>query len=148
MSYYWGGAMIGRFIGSAILTKVRTGTLLGIFALIACVLVLASMFSTGAVAMWTMLSVGLFNSIMFPSIFTLGLAGLGELTSKGSSLMVQAIVGGALLPLLYGKLADNIGYQHAFIIPAVCYVFIAFYGFSSVRRPLLTDPLAGPVDPV
>ncbi len=148
VSYYWGGAMVGRFIGSAILTRVRTGTLLGICALVACLLVLASMFSTGSMAMWTILSVGLFNSIMFPSIFTLGLAGLGELTSKGSSLMVQAIVGGALLPLLYGKLADNIGYQHAFIVPALCYIFIAFYGFASVRRPLLTDPLAGPADAI
>ncbi len=148
VSYYWFGAMVGRFIGSAILTKVRTGTLLGIFAVVACLLVLASMLSTGHVAMWTILAVGLFNSIMFPSIFTLGLAGLGELTSKGSSLMVQAIVGGALLPLLYGKLADGIGYQKAFIVPALCYVFIAVYGFASTRRPLLTDPLAGPVDPV
>lgn len=148
VSYYWGGAMIGRFIGSAILTKVRTGTLLGIFAAVACLLVLASMFSTGHTAMWTILAVGLFNSIMFPSIFTLGLTGLGELTSKGSSLMVQAIVGGALLPLLYGKLADGIGYQKAFIVPALCYVFIAIYGFASTRRVMVTDPFAGPVEAV
>lgn len=144
VSFYWGGSMIGRFIGSAILTKVRTGTLLGIFAAIACLLVLASMFTTGHIAMWTILAVGLFNSIMFPSIFTLGLTGLGELTSKGSSLMVQAIVGGALLPLLYGKLADGIGYQKAFIVPALCYVFIAIYGFASTRRVMVTDPFAGP----
>ncbi len=144
VSYYWGGAMIGRFIGSAILTRVRTGTLLGIFAAVACLLVLASMFSSGHTAMWTILAVGLFNSIMFPSIFTLGLTGLGELTSKGSSLMVQAIVGGALLPLLYGKLADGIGYQKAFIVPALCYVFIAIYGFASTRRVMVTDPFAGP----
>ena len=143
VSYYWLGAMIGRFIGSVILQKVRTGTLLGLFALIACALVFASMFSTGHIAMWTILAVGLFNSIMFPSIFTLGLTGLGELTSKGSSLMVQAIVGGALLPPLYGKLADSIGYQHAFVVPAVCYVYIAIYGFAAARRPMLTDPLAG-----
>ena len=148
VSYYWGGAMIGRFIGSAILTRVRTGTLLGIFALVACLLTVISMVTSGSVAMWSILAVGLFNSIMFPSIFTLGLAGLGELTSKGSSLMVQAIVGGALLPLLYGKLADGIGYQKAFIVPALCYVYIAIYGFASVRRPLLTDPMAGPVDVV
>ncbi len=148
VSFYWGGSMIGRFIGSAILTRVRTGTLLGIFAAVACLLVLASMFSTGHTAMWTILAVGLFNSIMFPSIFTLGLTGLGELTSKGSSLMVQAIVGGALLPLLYGKLADGIGYQKAFIVPALCYVFIAVYGFASTRRVMVTDPFAGPVDPV
>ncbi len=143
VSYYWGGAMIGRFIGSAVLQKVRTGTVLGFCAAVAFLLVGASMLSTGHVAMWTILAVGLFNSVMFPSIFTLGLTGLGELTSKGSSLMVQAIVGGALLPLLYGKLADGIGYQHAFVVPALCYVFIAVYGFAAARRPLLTDPLAG-----
>lgn len=144
VSYYWLGAMIGRFIGSAILQRVRTGTLLGLCAAVACLLVFASMATTGHVAMWTIIAVGLFNSIMFPSIFTLGLTGLGELTSKGSSLMVQAIVGGALLPLLYGKLADGIGYQHAFILPALCYIYIAVYGFAAARRPLLTDPLAGP----
>lgn len=149
VAYYWLGAMIGRFIGSAILQKVRTGTLLGIFALIACALVLASVFSTGQVAMYTILSVGLFNSIMFPSIFTLGLAGLGELTSKGSSLMVQAIVGGAVIPYIYGKVADNVGYQKAFIIPALCYIYIAIYGFATTRRRIATDPLAGlQIDPV
>ena len=100
--------------------------------------------TSGTTAIWSILGVGLFNSIMFPSIFTLGVAGLGELTSKGSSLMVQAIVGGAILPPLYGKLADKIGYQHAFIVPLLCYIFIVAYGFLSARRPLLTDPLAGP----
>lgn len=150
VAYYWGGAMVGRFIGSAILTRVRTGTLLGLFATVALLLVLTSMFTTGSTAMWSILAVGLFNSIMFPSIFTLGLAGLGDLTSKGSSLMVQAIVGGAILPWIYGKLADQIGYQHAFFIPALCYVFIAGFGFAAARRVLLTDPRAGaaPVEPV
>ncbi len=149
VAYYWGGAMVGRFIGSYILTKVRTGTLLGLFALVALLLVTTSMLTTGSVAMWSILAVGLFNSIMFPSIFTLGLAGLGDLTSKGSSLMVQAIVGGAILPWLYGKLADRIGYQHAFVIPALCYVFIAAFGFAAARRLLVTDPRAGaPVEAV
>lgn len=143
--YYWGGAMIGRFVGSVVLQKVRTGTLLGFAAAVAFLLVIASILTTGPVAMYTILAVGFFNSIMFPSIFALGLTGLGELTSKGSSLMVQAIVGGAILPYLYGKVADLIGYQHAFVIPAVCYIFIAFYGFASTRRPMLTDPLAGAV---
>lgn len=142
VSYYWLGAMIGRFIGSAILQKVRTGTLLGIFALVAFVLVLTSVFSGGHIAMYTILSVGLFNSIMFPSIFTLGLAGLGELTSKGSSLMVQAIVGGAIIPYVYGHFADHVGYQKAFLIPAACYVYIAIYGFATTRRQIHTDPLA------
>jgi len=143
VGYYWGGAMVGRFIGSAILQRVRTGTLLGLCGAVACLLVFASMASHGPVAMYTILAVGFFNSIMFPSIFTLGVAGLGELTSKGSSLMVQAIVGGAILPYAYGKLADGIGYQRAFIIPALCYVFITVYGFAAARRPILTDPLAG-----
>ena len=148
VAYYWLGAMIGRFIGSAILQKVRTGTLLGTFAMVAFVLVLVSVFSTGHVAMYTILGVGLFNSIMFPSIFTLGLAGLGELTSKGSSLMVQAIVGGAIIPYLYGRVADNIGYQKAFLIPAACYIYIAVYGFATTRRKIHTDPLAGlQIDP-
>ncbi len=148
--YYWGGAMIGRFVGSAVLQRVRTGTLLGFAGVVAALLVLASMTTTGHVAMYTILAVGFFNSIMFPSIFALGIAGLGELTSKGSGLLVQAIVGGAILPYLYGKYADHAGYQHAFVIPVVCYVYIAFYGFASARRrQLLTDPLAGAVgDPV
>lgn len=148
--YYWGGAMIGRFVGSAVLQRVRTGTLLGLAGVAAGLLVLASMTTTGHVAMYTILAVGFFNSIMFPSIFALGIAGLGELTSKGSGLLVQAIVGGAILPYLYGKFADHAGYQHAFIIPVICYLYIAFYGFASTRRrQLLTDPLAGAVgDPV
>ncbi len=147
--YYWGGAMIGRFIGSVVLQKVRTGTLLGFAGTVAFLLVVASILSQGSVAMYTILAVGFFNSIMFPSIFALGLTGLGELTSKGSSLMVQAIVGGAILPYLYGKTADHIGYQHAFFIPAACYVFIAIYGFASTRRVMLTDPLAGAArDPI
>ena len=149
VAYYWGGAMAGRFIGSAVLQKVRTGTLLGFAAAVACLLVLASVFSTGTTAMYTILAVGFFNSIMFPSIFSLGLAGLGELTSKGSSLMVQAIVGGAILPYLYGRTADHVGYQHAFLIPAACYVYIAIYGFATLRRKIHTDPLAGlQIDPV
>ena len=131
---YWLGAMIGRFIGSAVLQKVRTGLLLGIFAIVAAALVITSMTSHGTVAMYSIILVGLFNSIMFPSIFTLGIEDLGELTSKGSSLMVQAIVGGAVIPYVYGKLADHIGYQHAFIIPAVCYVYIAIYGFLTLKR--------------
>jgi FHS family L-fucose permease-like MFS transporter len=140
--YYWGGAMVGRFIGSVILQRVRTGVMVGLCGGVACLLVVASMMSTGHVAMYTILGVGFFNSVLFPSIFSLGLAGLGELTSKGSSLLVQAVVGGAIIPYAYGKLADHIGYQHAFIIPAVCYVYIAVYGFATMRRRVTTDPLA------
>jgi MFS transporter, FHS family, L-fucose permease len=130
VSLYWGGAMVGRFIGSAILRRVSTGKVLGVAAAMACLLVIASMLSLGNVAMWTIIAVGLFNSIMFPSIFTLGIEGLGPLTSRGSSLLVAAIVGGALIPLAEGKLADKIGVHHAFIIPAVCYVYIAIFGLT------------------
>jgi MFS transporter, FHS family, L-fucose permease len=134
VSFYWGGAMVGRFIGSYVLRYISTGKALAAAAFIAFCLVLTTMATGGPVALYTVLAIGFFNSIMFPSIFSLGLAGLGELTSKGSSLLVQAIVGGALLPLAEGHLADRIGVQHAFIIPAVCYVYIAFFGFIAARR--------------
>jgi len=134
VSFYWGGAMVGRFIGSWVLRYISTGKALAGAALIACCLVVTTMLTGGNVAMVSVIAIGFFNSIMFPSIFTLGLAGLGELTSKGSSLMVQAIVGGAILPLAEGHLADRVGVQHAFIIPAVCYVYIAIFGILSARR--------------
>lgn len=129
VTYYWGGAMLGRFVGSALLQKIPAGKLLGLFALIACGLVCSTIVLTGRTAMWTILAVGLFNSIMFPTIFTLGIHRLGALTSQGSSILIMAIVGGALIPLAQGALADNIGIHHAFVIPAVCYLYIAFYGF-------------------
>ncbi len=134
VSLYWGGAMVGRFIGSWLLTKVRTSTVLGTAAVIACGLVTTSILTHGHTAMWAILAVGLFNSVMFPSIFTVGLTGLGPLTSKGSSLIVAAIVGGALIPLAEGHLADAVGVQHAFVIPAVCYVYIALFGYLGGRR--------------
>ena len=134
VSLYWGGAMVGRFIGSWLLTKVRTSTVLGTAAVVACGLVATSILTHGHTAMWAILAVGLFNSIMFPSIFTVGLTGLGPLTSKGSSLMVAAIVGGALIPLAEGHLADAIGVQHAFVIPWVCYIYIALFGYLGGRR--------------
>ncbi len=129
VSYYWGGAMVGRFIGSALLTRIKAGVLLGIVALAAATLVALSMFSAGGVAMWFILSVGLFNSIMFPTIFTLGIDGLGKLTNAGSSILIMAIVGGALIPVATGALADSLGLQTAFLLPALCYAYIAYYGF-------------------
>ena len=134
VSMYWGGAMVGRFIGSWLLTKLRTSTVLGTAAVVACGLVVMSILTHGHTAMWAILAVGLFNSVMFPSIFTVGLSGLGPLTSKGSSLMVAAIVGGALIPLAEGHLADAIGVHHAFVIPAVCYIYIALFGYLGGRR--------------
>ena len=133
LKYYWGGAMIGRFVGSALLQKIGTGTLLGVNAIVACLLVTISMLTFGHFAMWSILLVGLFNSIMFPSIFTLGVAGLGPLTGDGSALLVAAIVGGAIVPELQGVLADRIGIHHAFILAALCYLYIAYYGFRGSR---------------
>jgi MFS transporter, FHS family, L-fucose permease len=134
VSFYWGGAMVGRFIGSALLQKLRTERVLGFAALAACALVLISVSSSGSVAMWSIILVGLFNSIMFPSIFTLGIAGLGPLTGRGSGLLVAAIVGGAIIPVMEGVLADRIGIQTAFLLPALFYTYIAFYGFAGSRR--------------
>jgi FHS family L-fucose permease-like MFS transporter len=131
--YYWGAAMVGRFIGSALLTKLRTGPVLGVAAVIAALLVTASMLSFGNVAMWTIIAVGLFNSIMFPSIFTLGIAGLGHLTGEGSGWLIAGIVGGAIIPVIQGALADNIGIHHAFILPVLCYLYIMYYGFRGSR---------------
>jgi FHS family L-fucose permease-like MFS transporter len=145
VSFYWGGAMVGRFLGSAVLQRMRAGLALGMAASVACLLVVTSMLSHGPVAMWTIIAVGLFNSIMFPTIFSLGLSNLGPLTSSGSSLMVQAIVGGALLPVLEGKFADKIGVQLAFIVPVVCYIYIAGFGFAS-RNRMVEEPAMG--DPV
>ncbi len=131
---YWGCAMVGRFIGSAILQRLQTGLVLGFSAMMACLLVTTSMLTHGNTAMWAIIAVGLFNSVMFPNIFTLGLHNLGVLTGRGSSLLVMAIVGGALIPLLVGHLADLLGVQHAFIVPVVCYVFIAAFGFAARRQ--------------
>lgn len=144
---YWGGAMVGRFLGSAILQRVKTGKLLGFNAVVACLLVVLSILSHGHIAMFALLFVGFFNSIMFPSIFTLGIQDLGPLTSKGSSLLIAAIVGGALIPEATGKLADHIGLHPAFLIPALCYVYIACFGIAAIKRPEGSDALL-PVEPV
>ncbi len=146
VSFYWGGAMIGRFVGSYVLKYVSTAVALATAAAIACGLVVLSILSFGHVAMVSIIAVGFFNSIMFPSIFTLGIANLRELTSKGSSLMVAAIVGGAILPLLQGKLADSFGVQHALIVPVVCYVYILLFGiFTSRQRTAVPQVMADPV---
>lgn len=211
VSFYWGGAMVGRFIGSAVLhglktlhagfsfiiaallltisflagghtlagsqsgiagvlpfvlarlvqarpliglctialgillavsllkggrAVVQTGHLLGLCAVSSALLVSTSMLSSGYVAMWSIILVGFFNSIMFPSIFTLGIAELGPLTGDGSGLLVMAIVGGALIPLLQGAIADSIGIHHAFLLPVLCYAYIVFYAFWGSKPKL------------
>jgi FHS family L-fucose permease-like MFS transporter len=133
VAFYWGGAMVGRFIGSGLLQKMRTGRLLGICSVCAAALVTISMLSTGHFAMWSIILVGFFNSIMFPSIFTLGVAELGPLTGDGSGVMIMAIVGGALIPVAQGAIADRIGIHHAFFLPIICYLYILFFARSGSK---------------
>jgi FHS family L-fucose permease-like MFS transporter len=133
VSFYWGGAMIGRFLGAGVLRRVKAGCALAFCAFGAATLVTASMLTGGSTAMWTILAVGLFNSIMFPTIFSLGEAELGPLTGSGSGLLNMAIVGGGLVPLLVGTLADRFGLHHAFVIPVLCYVYIFYYGLRGSK---------------
>src|SRR5579864_5963544 len=145
ISLYWLGAMVGRFIGSAILQKMKTGTLLAFCAVMATALVTLSVLSNGHVAMWAILLVGFFNSIMFPSIFTLGVAELGPLTGDGSGIMIMAIVGGAIIPWFVGRMGDLInaksyggalwgqGLHYALIVPALCYLYILFFALSGSK---------------
>jgi FHS family L-fucose permease-like MFS transporter len=149
VSLYWFGALVGRLLGAGIMTKVKAGKLLGIFGFTAAVLIAISMFTSGQVAIGTLVLCGFFNSVMFPNIFTLGIAGLGSMTSKGSGLIMTAVVGGAVIPWLIGEVADRIGKHYAavhqlefipggfadkvgiqssFVIPIICYLFIAYYG--------------------
>jgi MFS transporter, FHS family, L-fucose permease len=133
VAFYWGGAMVGRFIGSGLLQKMKTGQLLGICAVCAAALVAISMLTTGHTAMYSIILVGFFNSIMFPSIFTLGVAELGPLTGDGSGIMIMAIVGGAIIPLAQGAIADRIGIHHAFFLPVICYLYILFFAVSGSK---------------
>jgi MFS transporter, FHS family, L-fucose permease len=133
VAFYWGGAMVGRFIGSALLQKMKTGGLLGICAVCAAGLVAISMLTSGHFAMYSIILVGFFNSIMFPSIFTLGVAELGPLTGDGSGIMIMAIVGGAIIPVAQGWIADHIGIHHAFFLPVICYLYILFFALSGSK---------------
>jgi MFS transporter, FHS family, L-fucose permease len=133
VSFYWGGAMIGRFLGAALLQHFRPGYLLALAAIVAGSLVIASMVFSGHIAMWSILAVGLFNSIMFPTIFSLGESELGPLSGTGSGLLNMAIVGGAILPVIQGVIADYVGLHHAFVLPVICYLYILFYALSGSR---------------
>ena len=133
VAYYWGAAMIGRLVGAAAMNYVAPTKYLSLNALIAIVMIIVSMNSTGSLAMWSILAVGFFNSIMFPTIFTLAVKGLGSLTSKGSGLVCQAIVGGALIPLVQGVAADMIGIQLSFIVPMLCYIYIGWYALRGAE---------------
>ncbi len=133
ITYYWGGAMVGRFIGAAVMQKVAAGSVLAFNSICSCILLAIAVLSDGYTAMWAVLAVGLCNSIMFPTIFSLAIYKLGIHTSQGSGILCLAIVGGALIPLLQGMLADTIGVQLAFVMPIFCYLYIAFYGVKGSR---------------
>ncbi|MDF2940256.1 MAG: glucose/galactose transporter [Gammaproteobacteria bacterium] len=134
VAVYWGGALLGRFAGSYLLGKINPPKLLIAHAILAIALVLTTMFTQGSVAMWSILAVGLFNSVMFPTIFSLAIRGLGKYTPSASGMLCVAIVGGAFIPLLQGFLADRIGVQMAFILPAICYLFILYYGWKGYDK--------------
>jgi MFS transporter, FHS family, L-fucose permease len=135
--FYWSGAMIGRFVGSYLTKIMKPGEVLGIFATLAITLILISMNTNGYVAMWSILAVGLFNSIMFPTIFTLAIDGLEELKPKASGLLCTAIFGGAIISPIYGLLTDNIGFKLAFIFIILCYGYILFYGYKNSKKEII-----------
>jgi FHS family L-fucose permease-like MFS transporter len=125
--------MLGRFVGAPLMRAVPAGKLLAFNALTAGGLTLFAMFGDGLSAMWAILSIGFFNSIMFPTIFSLAIHGLGRHTGQGSGILCSAIVGGAVLPVIQGLFADRIGLQPAFFVPALCYAYIAYYGWYGSR---------------
>ncbi|MGI4719670.1 MAG: sugar MFS transporter [Janthinobacterium lividum] len=130
VSYYWGGAMIGRFIGFAVMRFVSPGKALAFNAAASIALILVAVFGEGSAAMWAIIAVGLFNSIMFPTIFSMALYRLGKFTGQASGILCMAIVGGAIVPFAQGLYADTIGLQSSFLVPAACYAFILFFGLK------------------
>jgi FHS family L-fucose permease-like MFS transporter len=142
VALYWTGAMIGRFAGSAYMQKIGPARTLMLHAVGAVALILASYATSGTTAMWCLLLVGYCNSIMFPTIFTQALDGVGGLTKKGSALLCMAIVGGAILPLIQGMTADSVGLRTSFLVPLAGYVYIAFYGLYRMRGPVAQRSLA------
>ena len=137
VSLYWGGAMVGRFIGSFALIYIRAQRALAAVAVSALILVSVTIFGHGHVAMWAIVSCGLFNSVMWPCIFPLSLKGLGKFTSQGSGILVMMVVGGAIVPEIQGLLADKFGYQHSFVIVLLCYAYLLYFALSGykVRQP-------------
>jgi FHS family L-fucose permease-like MFS transporter len=134
VGYYWGAAMVGRLVGAFLMNYIASTMYLAANAVIAILMIVVSMNTTGDTAMWSILAVGFFNSIMFPTIFTLAVKGLGSMTSKGSGLVCQGIVGGALIPLVQGVAADTIGIQLSFIVPMLCYIYIGWYALKGADQ--------------
>lgn len=136
VSLYWGGAMVGRFVGSMLMRRIQASSLLAMCAVVAATLAAASSFSTGHVAAGTIIAIGLFNSIMFPTIFSLGIEKLRDETPQGSALLCLAIVGGAVIPVVTGAVADRLGLSSSLLVPAICYLGIAAFAVLT-RRGML-----------
>jgi FHS family L-fucose permease-like MFS transporter len=141
VTFYWGGAMVGRFIGSAVMRKINPALILGVNCLAAVVALVVSMLSGGEVALWSIILVGLCNSIMFPTIFTLAIKGLGPLTGRGSGFLIMAICGGGILPLIQGYLADlpGVGLTWSFIAPAICYLYVVYFAWKNYQLRAADD---------
>ena len=130
LALYWGGAMVGRFIGAVVLRYVKPSLVLAFNSAVAIALLVIAMSVGGPIAMWCVLAIGLFNSIMFPTIFTLAIAKLGRDTGEGSGVLCVAIVGGAIVPVIQAYFADHMGILESFFVPAICYAYIVYYGFK------------------
>lgn len=137
VTFYWSGAMVGRFAGAYLTRIIKPGKVLGIFASIAIMLILVSISTTGLVSMWSILAVGLFNSIMFPTIFTLAIDGIGDLKPKASGMLCTAIVGGAIIPPTFGYLSDSIGFKSALFFVILCYIYILYFGFKNSKKQVI-----------
>jgi FHS family L-fucose permease-like MFS transporter len=137
VSYYWGCATIGRIIGFFALLKVRAERALLAVSTTAVIMVAITIFGHGHIAMWAIVSCGLFNSVMWPCIFPLAVKGLGKFTSQGSGLLITMVVGGAIVPVIQGFLADHLGYQHSFAIVLACYAYLVFFSLNGykIRQP-------------
>jgi len=132
LTFLWAGMMVGRFLGSAVMQRVRAETVLAAFSIGAFIVMLVTVTTTGPLAMWALILVGFFHSIMFPTIFTLGIKGLGPLTEEGSGLLIMAIAGGALV-VVQGWLADRYGLQLSFLLTAACELYVLFYALWGAK---------------
>ena len=139
VTFYWSGAMIGRFLGAYLTKIIKPGKILAIFATIAISLIIISISTVGLISMWSILAVGLFNSIMFPTIFTLAIDGIGKLKPKASGLLCTAIVGGAIIPPTFGFLTDQIAFKKALILIVLCYAYILWFGYKNGKSKLQTS---------
>jgi FHS family L-fucose permease-like MFS transporter len=144
VSLYWGGAMIGRFIGFVALRKVRAQRALAFVSLIAACLIAIAIATHGHVAMWAVVSCGLFNSVMWPCIFPLSVKGLGRFTSQGSGILITMVVGGAVIPEIQGFLSDTLGYQRSFGIVLLCYAYIFFFAIKGHRNLNVAGTMSSP----